>query len=128
MIRVIVVEDDPMISQLNVQYLSQFPELRVEAVFSNGRDALSYLQTHETELAVVDIYMPMVSGLELLRGIRSSGLQTGVILLTAATEMSAVEEALRSGAIRTRDMGGHTTTSQAGDAVASKVLELAGKA
>ena len=40
----------------------------------------------------------------------------------------AVEEALRSGAIRTRDMGGHTTTSQAGDAVASKVLELAGKA
>ena len=40
----------------------------------------------------------------------------------------AVEEALRSGVIRTRDMGGHTTTSQAGDAVASKVLELAGKA
>ena len=40
----------------------------------------------------------------------------------------AVEEALRSGAIRTRDMGGHTTTSQAGDAVASKMLELAGKA
>lgn len=97
MIRVVVVEDDPMISQLNVQYLSQFPELRVEAVFSNGRDALAYLQTHETELAVVDIYMPMVSGLELLRSIRSSGLQTGVILLTAATEMSAVEEALRLG-------------------------------
>ena len=46
---------------------------------------------------MVDIYMPMVSGLELLRGIRSSGLQTGVILLTAATEMSAVEEALRLG-------------------------------
>ena len=39
-----------------------------------------------------------------------------------------LEEALRSGAVRTRDMGGRTTTSQAGDAVASKVLELAGKA
>ena len=39
----------------------------------------------------------------------------------------AVEETLRSGAIRTRDMGGSTTTSQAGDAIAAKVLELSGK-
>ena len=39
----------------------------------------------------------------------------------------AVEETLRSGAIRTRDMGGGTTTSQVGDAIAAKVLELAGK-
>ena len=38
-----------------------------------------------------------------------------------------MEETLRSGAIRTRDMGGGTTTSQVGDAIAAKVLELAGK-
>lgn len=97
MIRVIIVEDDPMVAQLNAQYLSQFHQLKVEAIFTNGRDALAYLQTHETELAVVDMYMPMVDGLELLRSIRSTGIQTGVIMLTAATEMSVVEEALRLG-------------------------------
>ena len=97
MIRVIIVEDDPMVSQLNAQYLSQFPQLRVEAVFSNGRDALEYLKTHEIQLAVVDVYMPMLNGLELLRSIRSSGIQTGIIMITAATEMSVVEEALRLG-------------------------------
>lgn len=97
MIRVIIVEDDPMVSQLNAQYLSQFPQLQVEAEFSNGRDALEYLKNNEIQLAVVDVYMPMLNGLELLRSIRSSGIQTGVIMITAATEMSVVEEALRLG-------------------------------
>lgn len=97
MIRVIIVEDDPMVSQLNAQYLSQFPQLQVEAEFSNGRDALEYLKNNEIQLAVVDMYMPMLNGLELLRSIRSSGIQTGVIMITAATEMSVVEEALRLG-------------------------------
>ena len=97
MIRVIIVEDDPMVAQLNAQYLASFPQLRVEAILTNGRDALSYLQSHETELAVVDMYMPMFNGLELLRSIRGSGIQTSVIMLTAATEMSVVEEALRLG-------------------------------
>ena len=55
MIRVIIVEDDPMVAQLNAQYLASFPQLRVEAILTNGRDALSYLQSHETELAVVDM-------------------------------------------------------------------------
>ena len=97
MIRVMIVEDDPMLAQLNAQYLSQFPQLQVEATFSNGRDALTYLKEHEIQLAVVDVYMPMLNGLELLRSIRSCGIQTGVIMITAATEMSVVEEALRLG-------------------------------
>ena len=97
MIRVVIVEDDPMVSQLNAQYLSQMPGLHVEASFSNGRDALEYLKSHDIQLAVVDVYMPMMNGLALLRGIRSAGLQTGVIMITAATEMSVVEDALRLG-------------------------------
>ena len=97
MIQVMIVEDDPMLAQLNAQYLSQFPQLQVAAAFSNGRDALSYLQEHEIQLAVLDVYMPTLNGLELLRSIRSLGLQTAVIMITAATEMSVVEEALRLG-------------------------------
>lgn len=97
MIRVIVVEDDPMVAQLNAQYLSQFPQLKVEGVFSNGRDALDFLSSHSIEMAIVDVYMPMFSGLELLRSIRGSGIQTAVIMITAATEMNVVEEALLLG-------------------------------
>lgn len=97
MIRVIIVEDEPMVAQLNAQYLSQLPELQVDAVFSNGRDALIYLQTHDVDLAILDMYMPMYDGLEFLRSIRGGGIQTCVIMITAATEMKVVEEALRLG-------------------------------
>lgn len=97
MIHVIVVEDDPMVAQLNAQYLKQLGQLQVDGVFSNGREALSYLENNSVDLAVVDVYMPMFSGLELLRAIRGKGIQTSVIMITAATEMSVVEEALRLG-------------------------------
>ncbi len=97
MIRVIIVEDDTMVAQLNAQYLSQVPQLKIEKVFGNGRDALTYLQKNPVELAILDVYMPMYSGLELLRSIRGQGIPTSVIMITAATEMTAVEEALRLG-------------------------------
>lgn len=97
MIHVIIVEDDPMVAQLNAQYLRQLPQLQVDGVFSNGRDALAYLENNRVELAILDVYMPMFSGLELLRTIRGKGIQTSVIMITAATEMKVVEEALRLG-------------------------------
>ena len=97
MVRVIIVEDDPMVAQLNAQYLSQLPQLKVEGIFSNGRDALDYLCSHSIELAILDMYMPMLNGMELLHSMRGSGIQTSVIMITAATEMHVVEEALLLG-------------------------------
>lgn len=97
MIRVIIAEDDPMVAQLTSQYLSSFPQLTVEGIFNNGPDALAYLNTHPADLAVIDVFMPMLDGLELLRNIRYRSIQTSVIMITAATEMSVVEEALRLG-------------------------------
>ena len=94
---VIIVEDDPLVAQLNSQYLSQLDGVRVLEHFSNGADALEFLKANPVELAVMDVYMPTMSGLELLRSIRGAGIQTAVIMITAATEMQVVEEALRLG-------------------------------
>lgn len=97
MTHVIIAEDDPMVAQLNAQYLSQIPDVQVDRVFHNGQEALAYLEEHRVELAILDMYMPICSGLELLRSIRGRGIGTSVILITAATEMQVVEEALRLG-------------------------------
>ena len=94
MIRIIVVEDDPMVAQLNAACLSAMEGFEVTGIFSNGLDALEYLKREPVELAVVDVYMPQCGGLELLRQMRGSWIQTSVILITAATEMKVVEEAL----------------------------------
>ena len=97
MIRIIVVEDDPMVAQLNAAYLERLEDVCVAGVFGNGQEALQYLRENPVELAIVDVYMPVCSGIELLRQMRSLGIPTAVIMITAATEMKVVEEALRLG-------------------------------
>ena len=97
MIRIIVVEDDPMVAQLNAAFLSRMEGFEVRGIFNNGREALEFLRQEPVELAVVDVYMPVCGGVELLRQMRGSGIRTAVIMITAATEMTVVDEALRLG-------------------------------
>ena len=99
MIRIIIVEDDPLVAQLNAAYLSRIEGVQVTGVFSNGQAALEHLKKHSTELAVVDVYMPICNGIELLRQIRANGIQTAVIMITAATEVAVVDDALLLGIV-----------------------------
>ena len=99
MIRIIIVEDDPLVAQLNAAYLSRMEGVQVAGIFGNGRDALEYLKKNPVELAVMDVYMPVCNGIELLRQIRSNGIQTAVIMITAATEVAVVDDALLLGII-----------------------------
>ena len=85
MIRIIVVEDDPMVAQLHAACLRVIEGFEVAGVFSNGLEALDFLKANPVELAIVDVYMPVCGGVELLRRMRGAWIQTSVILVTAAT-------------------------------------------
>lgn len=97
MIRIIIVEDDPMVARLNAEYLNKLEDFSVVGQFSNGLDALSYIRTNPVDLAIVDVYMPVCSGIEMLRRLRGEWIRTAVIMITAATEMDVVREALHLG-------------------------------
>ena len=99
MIRTVIVEDDPMVAQINGQYLRQLGDFRVEAVFSSGREGLEHLRRSGADLVILDVYMPTMNGSELLRRMRGEGIPTAVIMVTAATEMRVVDEALRLGIV-----------------------------
>ena len=97
MIRIIIVEDDHMVAQLNAACLGAMEGFEVAGVFSNGLEALEFLKENPVDLAIVDVYMPVCSGVELLRRMRGAWIHTPVILVTAATEMKVVEEVLALG-------------------------------
>lgn len=99
MIKAIIVEDDPMVAQINKRYLDSAGDIQVCAQFDNGRDALVYIQDSEPDLIVLDVYMPVMNGLELLHEIRRLDIQSDVIMVTAANDVKNVEEALRLGIV-----------------------------
>ncbi|MDF2887792.1 MAG: hypothetical protein K0R23_2177 [Lacrimispora sp.] len=99
MYQVIIIEDDPMVASINRQYVELNKYLKVTGQFSNGKDALNYLKDHTVDLAIMDVYMPVMDGVELLTEIRRLQKHIDVIMVTAATDASHVKRLLGLGVI-----------------------------
>ncbi len=92
-----IVEDDRMVAAINSQYAERTAGIQVVAVFHNGKDALAFLESAEVDLLLLDLYMPDLSGLEVLEAIRKHKRRIDVIMITAANDTSSLGRALRLG-------------------------------
>lgn len=99
MIHSIIVEDDPMVAQINQEYLLRFSDFQVDCICRNGKDALEYVRQNPVDLIILDQYMPILSGNELLREMYAENIRTAVIMVTSAAEAGIVEESLRYGVV-----------------------------
>ena len=91
MYRTVIVEDDPMIASINQTFLSRDPRFSLAAVFHSGQEALEWLRKRPVELLILDVYMPHMSGLELLRELRAEEITLDVIMVTAANDSKTVD-------------------------------------
>lgn len=95
-IRALVVDDNKMFRDL---VADQLGELNIEAVaIESGEQALKSLTETDCDVVLLDINMPGISGLEVLRRIRQMEDAPEVIMLTADTSLSMGLEAMRFGA------------------------------
>ena len=93
--RVLVVDDDRRMASTVSQALRlALPEWQVDAAYS-GEEALSSLANKSYDLIVADVYMPGISGIELIQGVRYIDVQVPVILMTGYGSSSLREEAAR---------------------------------
>jgi len=99
MVKAIIIEDDPMVAAINKKYLLKNESIEVVKAFSNGADALMYLRKYPVDLVLLDVYMPQISGIELLRTIRKERILVDVIMITAANDTKSVDIALQLGII-----------------------------
>ncbi len=83
----IIVEDEPMARKLLEQYVAKVPTLELLASLSNALAALEWLQGNETELMFLDVQMPELTGVGLLRVLK----QRPAVILTTAYSDYAVE-------------------------------------
>jgi DNA-binding NarL/FixJ family response regulator len=95
---VVVAEDQALVRAGLVTMLESDPGLVVVGEASDGAEAVRAVQHHRPDVALIDVRMPILDGLEATRRIRAAGMETKVIVLTTFGEDEIVLEALRSGA------------------------------
>lgn len=86
MIKVLIVEDDPMVAEFNKRYLKEINGFSLSGIVHNVRDAKEFLNKEQVNLILLDVYMPGANGLELLHFIREQKMAVDVILITAAAD------------------------------------------
>jgi two-component system LytT family response regulator len=65
-IKVIIIDDEPLAQQLIASYLAPFSQFEIIAFCNNGFEAIKALQTHKPDLLFMDIQMPKLNGFEVL--------------------------------------------------------------
>ena len=94
--RVLLAEDEKALSKAIVKIFEK-NNFSVDAVY-NGEDALTYLESGCYDVAVLDIMMPKMDGITLLKTLRSQGNQVPVLMLTAKSDIEDRVLGLDSGA------------------------------
>jgi DNA-binding response OmpR family regulator len=94
--KILAVDDEFLICEL----LNEFLSLQGYEVTSStsGQEALVEFETNRPDVVILDIRMPGMSGIDVLRKIKDMDSSVIVIMLSAFGDSSTVEEALKSGA------------------------------
>lgn len=66
MIKTIIIDDEPLATQLVAEYLSKFPDFEIVAICHDGFEGIKAIKDHQPELIFLDVQMPKISGFEML--------------------------------------------------------------
>lgn len=99
MIKVLLVEDDPMVLKFHEHYLNQVKGFELVDKARTGEEALELLAAKSYDLVLLDIFMPGMDGLQLLKIIREQERNLDVIVISAAKDKERIQSALRNGAV-----------------------------
>ena len=83
MIDVLIVDDHPVMRELLRQVLQTYEDILIAAEVANGEDAVTQVAITQPAIALVDIHLPTMSGIETTKLIRFNSPRTAVIGLTA---------------------------------------------
>ena len=94
--KILYAEDETALSDAVTEILKH-KNYVVDAVY-DGQEAMDYIMSEKYDGIILDVMMPKMSGIEVLKTIRSMGIGTPVLLLTAKGEVSDKVEGLNAGA------------------------------
>ncbi|AJR05460.1 response regulator [Photobacterium gaetbulicola] len=96
-IRIVIAEDDPQIAEIQRRFIERIDGFEVIGIAHGIDEARDLIEVLKPELVLLDNQFPTGTGLALLRELRAGGCNTDVILVTAATEVDTLRQAMHSG-------------------------------
>ncbi|HEX9988041.1 MAG TPA: response regulator transcription factor [Chloroflexia bacterium] len=106
-IRVLVVDDQPVFTEMLRVVLDMQDDIKVVGMAFTGDEGLRLALEEDPDVLLVDYHMPMMTGLEVIQGLKAEGKNTTVVVLTADTDEAIMAEAIAAGA------AGYITKQQA---------------
>lgn len=98
MIRILLADDHNVVRKGLCLLLESHPGLKVIAEASNGREAVAMAEAHKPDVAVLDVGMPMLNGIEAARQISGKLPHTKLVFLSMHSDEAYVLKALKAGA------------------------------
>lgn len=100
MIRVLVVEDEPLVAEAHRVFVERVSGFEVVGVVGSGRQALAVLEKTPVDLILLDFYLPDTTGLAVCRALRRAGIGVDVIAVTSARDLDVVRTAVSLGVVQ----------------------------
>ncbi|MDP2833936.1 MAG: two-component system response regulator NarL [Pseudomonadota bacterium] len=96
--RLLVIDDHPLFRKAILQLVNMTGDFEVVGEASSGREGLELAQSLQPDMILLDLNMKEMNGIEVLKVIKSWGLDSRVVMLTVSDEASDLIAALRAGA------------------------------
>ncbi|MCE4964927.1 DNA-binding response regulator [Staphylococcus haemolyticus] len=94
MISIVIAEDQNMLRKAMIQLIEFHDDLKVIDDFDNGIDALQSINSQQPDIAILDIEIPGMTGLEVLSQLRENKINTKVIIVTTFKRPGYFERAV----------------------------------
>jgi two-component system response regulator MprA len=93
--RILIVDDEPLIAEVLSEHFKAAYEIETA---TNGTDALAAVLRSRPDLMLLDINMPRMNGVEVLKDVKKIDESIPVVIVTANEQVSVAADALKSGA------------------------------
>lgn len=97
-LRVLIVDDDFMVARVHTGFVAGAPGCEVVGVASAGAEAIRAVAELDPDVVLLDVHLPDLDGLEVLRRVRADGFTGDVLMVTAERDPDAVRTARAAGA------------------------------
>lgn len=117
MYNVLIADDEPIICDYIEQVLATIPAIHNIYKFYNGQDAYSFLEQNTVDICLLDVSMPIKTGLDIAELVHNTSKSTAILLISAHRDFAFAQKAIRFG------VRGYLTKPFSSQALQQLVLE-----